>query len=59
MSAAMDNATKSINEVVEEMENVKSQMGELAGYKDRLIENAESLSRVVETMEEALGKFKT
>ncbi len=59
ISAAMDNATKSVNEVVDEIDGVKEQVVSLVDQKDRLMSSSEKLVKLVRDFEQAIGKFKT
>ncbi len=59
ISAAMDNATKSVNEVVDEMESIKSQVSDLGSLRDRIVDASQRLSELVENLESLLSKFKT
>ncbi len=59
ISAAMDNATRAVNEVVDEIQKVKEQMSSLESQKDKLIEAAETLSKLVEIFGETMRRFKT
>ncbi len=58
ISAAMDNATRAVNEVVDEIQKVKEQMSGLESQKDRLVDAAETLAKLVEIFGETISKFK-